>query len=59
MTRYLIDANLPSKIDLWRSPEFEFVNQINEGWTDSEIWDYAKKSDLTIVTKDSDFSHRS
>ena len=26
--------------------------------TDSEIWDYAKQNNLTIITKDGDFSHR-
>ncbi len=26
--------------------------------TDSELWDYAKKNNLTIITKDSDFSDR-
>ena len=58
MKKYLVDANLPSKIKIWQSDEFEFVNQINDEWTDSEIWDYARQNNLTIVSKDSDFSHR-
>lgn len=58
MKKYLIDANLPSKINVWQTEEFEFVNNINDEWTDSEIWDYAKSENLTIVTKDADFSHR-
>ncbi len=58
MKKYLVDANLPSKIKVWRTEEFEFVNQINDEWTDSEIWDYAKQNNLTIISKDSDFSHR-
>jgi Uncharacterized protein conserved in bacteria len=58
MTKFLVDANLPSKIKVWESPEFEFVNRINEKWTDSEIWDYATSLNLTIITKDADFSHR-
>ena len=58
MKKYLVDANLPLKIKAWQTDEFEFVNQINDEWTDSEVWDYAKQNSLTIVSKDSDFSHR-
>ena len=58
MKKYLVDANLPSKITVWQTDEFEFVNQINDEWTDGEIWDYAKQNNLTIISKDSDFSHR-
>lgn len=59
MKKYLVDANLPSKITVWQTDEFEFVSEINDELTDSEIWDYAKENNLTIITKDSDFSHRS
>jgi predicted nuclease of predicted toxin-antitoxin system len=58
MNKYLIDANLPRKIKVWQTKDFEFVAEINDEWTDSKIWDYAKLSSLTIVTKDADFSHR-
>lgn len=58
MKKYVVDANLPSKINVWQTDEFEFVSQINDEWTDSEIWDYAKENNLTIISKDSDFSHR-
>jgi predicted nuclease of predicted toxin-antitoxin system len=58
MKKYLVDANLPSKITVWQTDEFEFVSQINDEWTDSEVWDYAKQNNLTIISKDSDFSHR-
>lgn len=58
MKKYLIDANLPSKIKIWQSEEFEFVININDEWSDSEIWKYAEANNLTIVTKDADFSHR-
>lgn len=58
MKKYLIDANLPSKIKIWQSEEFEFVININDKWSDSEIWKYAEANNLTIVTKDADFSHR-
>lgn len=58
MKRFLIDANLPFKINAWQGESFWFVADINEEWTDSEIWDYARKNNHTIVTKDADFSHR-
>jgi predicted nuclease of predicted toxin-antitoxin system len=58
MKKYLVDANLPAKISVWQSNDFEFVKNINDQWTDSEIWDYAKQNNLTIITKDADFSHR-
>lgn len=58
MRKFLVDANLPSKIRSWQTEEFEFVNRINDEWTDSEIWDYAASHDLVIISKDGDFSHR-
>ncbi len=58
MKKYIVDANLPSKIKIWQTDEFEFVGEINDEWTDSRIWDYAKQNNLTIISKDSDFSHR-
>lgn len=58
MKKYLVDVNLPSKTPIWRTEEFEFVSNIDDEWTDSEIWNYAKSHSLTIISKDSDFSHR-
>jgi len=58
MTRYLIDANLPSKLAVWRGSEFAYVNSINDEWSDAEVWEHARENDLVIVTKDADFSHR-
>lgn len=31
---------------------------INDEWSDTEIWNYAKSNNLTIISKDADFSHR-
>ena len=56
--KYIIDANLPLKLDVWHSEEFIHVFTINPFWKDSEIWDYAKDNNLVIITKDVDFSNR-
>ena len=58
MKKYLVDANLPSKITVWQNDDFEFVVNINDQWSDTEIWNYAKSNNLTIISKDADFSHR-
>jgi len=56
MKKYLIDVNLPSRFSIWAAEEYEHVVHINDELKDSEIWTYAKENDLTIVTKDTDFS---
>lgn len=58
MARYLIDLNLPYYFSLWRSEEYLHVRDLSDGWTDSQVWDYARQRDLTIITKDTDFSDR-
>jgi predicted nuclease of predicted toxin-antitoxin system len=56
MKKYLIDVNLPRYFSLWSSDEYEHIVNINDELKDSEIWLYAKQQQLTIVTKDADFS---
>lgn len=58
MSGFLIDANLPFKTSVWQCDAFEFVASIGDAVSDSAIWGYARTHDLTIVTKDADFSHR-
>ena len=58
MARYLIDANLPRYISYWNSDDYVFATDLGERATDQELWDYAFKHDLTIVTKDADFTDR-
>ncbi|MGD9561414.1 MAG: DUF5615 family PIN-like protein [Pyrinomonadaceae bacterium] len=58
MSRFLIDENLPVKVNVWQGSDFEFVGAAFQSESDSWIWDYARSRDLTIVTKDSDFSYR-
>ncbi len=56
MSKYIIDANLPYYFSLWRDTVYEHVIDIDPNMKDSEIWKYAKDNNLTIVTKDADFS---
>ena len=58
MSRFLIDENLPVKVNVWRGSGFEFVTSSFQSESDDWIWNYARANDLTIVTKDSDFSYR-
>lgn len=58
MNQFLIDANLPRRVPIWQSEPFQFVVDIGEEWNDSEIWNYARKNNYAIVTKDADFSNR-
>jgi predicted nuclease of predicted toxin-antitoxin system len=56
MARYLIDVNLPYYFSLWRGAEYAHLKDLNDAWEDSQVWAYAKARDLTIITKDADFS---
>jgi predicted nuclease of predicted toxin-antitoxin system len=56
--RYLVDVNLPRNFSFFKSEAFIHVADVNPRLTDREIWDYALKSDLIILTKDVDFYSR-
>jgi len=59
MAGYLIDVNLPRYFYLWSGDDCQHICEINDEWKDSQIWQYAEEHDLTIVTKDADFSELS
>lgn len=58
MLKYLIDANLPYYFSLWDDEEYVHQKDIDPAWSDTQIWEYAKTLNLTIITKDTDFSNR-
>lgn len=58
MPRYLIDVNLPRYFSLWNTDEYIHQADIDFRSSDERIWSFAKDSDLTIISKDSDFSNR-
>ena len=55
MPEFIVDANLPFRILKWQNDRFEHVLNINPLWNDEEIWNYACKTDLIIITKDKEF----
>jgi predicted nuclease of predicted toxin-antitoxin system len=58
MTRYLVDVNLPRWFSQWNSEEYLHQHDLDPTRHDTLIWDHARTEDLTIITKDSDFSNR-
>lgn len=56
--KYLIDVNLPYFFSLWNTHEFIHQRDISDEWNDKQIWQYAIENNLTIISKDSDFSNR-
>ncbi len=58
MNGFLFDENLPINIEFSPSLPIEHVTKLGSSPTDTEIWEYAEKNDLVIVTKDADFSDR-
>lgn len=58
MTQFLVDVNLPYKFILWHDVRFTHVREIDDTWSDTQIWQYAKERNLTIITKDIDFYNR-
>ncbi len=58
MKGYLFDGNVPSLLRF--SPKLPIVplSKAGRNPSDSQIWEFARKHDLVIVSKDTDFSDR-
>jgi predicted nuclease of predicted toxin-antitoxin system len=57
--KFIVDVNPPKYFRYFNSPQFIHVFDINDEWTDRQLWDYALQNNLIILTKDSDFYNRS
>ena len=58
MKGFLFDENLPARLRFLPSLPIVPLSTIGEHPSDSEIWEYARRHDLVIVSKDADFSDR-
>ena len=58
MPDFLVDENLPLLNPLWTGDDYIHQKDIPGCESDKEIWEYAKLHQLTIISKDSDFSNR-
>lgn len=58
MPIYLVDENMPYYFRLWNTPDYVHQLDLAPQAKDKSIWAYAKEHNLTIITKDSDFSER-
>ncbi len=56
--RFLVDVNLPKRFSFFNSEKFIHISDINPKMTDTEIWNYALKNNLVILTRDADFYNR-
>ena len=53
---FLVDVNLSKYFSFFNN--FVFVSDIDLQMNDTEIWNYALKNELLILTKDNDFYNR-
>ncbi len=58
MSKFIVDENLPYKFSLWDNEGFIHQYEVGDIKSDEDIWEYARKNRLTIITKDADFSDR-
>lgn len=55
MAIYLIDVNLPYHFSLWNNENYVHQKDVDDKAKDSQIWQFAKDNNMTVITKDSDF----
>lgn len=58
MKGFLFDENLPARLRF--SPKLPIVSgsSVGKNPTDSQVWEFARRRELVIVSKDADFSDR-
>jgi predicted nuclease of predicted toxin-antitoxin system len=58
MKGFLFDENLPARLRFLPRLPIVAASKIGRNPSDSQIWEFARKHDLVIVSKDADFSER-
>src|SRR5436305_421301 len=58
MKGFLFDENLPKRVQFTPSHPVIPVSIIGTNPTDTQVWDFARRGELVIVSKDADFSDR-
>jgi len=58
MKGFLFDENLPSRLRFLPKLPIIPVSKVGRNPSDSQIWEFARKHNLVIVSKDADFSDR-
>jgi predicted nuclease of predicted toxin-antitoxin system len=58
MNGFLFDANIPSRIRFEPSLPVISSSMIGSNPTDTEVWEFARRNELVILSKDADFSDR-
>ena len=56
--RFLIDENLPYQLGASLGIDWVHATRVTDQATDSELWEFAKENQLTVITKDTDFFDR-
>lgn len=59
MFNYLVDENLPSTIPFWNKKNFIHGSTLANVRYDTDIWEYAIRNELVIITRDTNFYYRS
>lgn len=58
MKGYLFDENLPSRLQFLPNLPVVSLAEVGQSRTDTQIWEFARRRELVIVSKDADFSER-
>ncbi len=58
MKGFLFDVNLPARLRFSPKLPIVSISKVGRNPSDSQVWEYARRHDLVIVSKDADFSDR-
>ncbi|MGA3265699.1 MAG: DUF5615 family PIN-like protein [Verrucomicrobiota bacterium] len=58
MKGFLFDESLPARLRFSPKLPIVLISKVGKNPSDSQVWEYARRHDLVIVSKDADFSDR-